>query len=114
MWRPVVCHSLFHLPLLPRDRLGPAEAFRLRGDAGASVVGLNCMRGPETMLPLLREIRGAFSGHLAALPVPCRTDAAHPTFQSLEDPACTCIPGGRPFPIELDPFTCTIGRASRR
>jgi betaine-homocysteine S-methyltransferase len=43
---------------------------------------------------------------VAALPVPYRTDAAHPTFQSLEDPGCGCLPGERPFPTALDPFTC--------
>jgi len=26
-------------------------------DAGATVVGLNCDRGPWTMLPLLKEVR---------------------------------------------------------
>jgi hypothetical protein len=28
------------------------------------------------------------------------------TFQSLRDPACSCPPEGRPFPVALDPFTC--------
>ena len=31
---------------------------------------------------------------------------AEPTFQSLRDPDCDCIPGGRPFPTALDPFVC--------
>ena len=42
----------------------------------------------------------------AALPVPYRTTPDQPTFQSLKDPACTCLPEGRPFPVALDPFTC--------
>lgn len=33
------------------------EACRRLEEAGAAVVGLNCARGPETMIPLLREIR---------------------------------------------------------
>jgi hypothetical protein len=37
-------------------------------------------------------------------PVPYRTTAAEPTFQSLTDRACACIPGNRPFPTALDPF----------
>jgi betaine-homocysteine S-methyltransferase len=74
--------------------------------AGADVVGLNCSRGPDTMLPLLREIRGAVRCHVAGLPVPYRTTPAEPTFQSLTDPHCKVIPDDRPFPAALDPFVC--------
>src|SRR5204862_7558775 len=78
---------------------------RLEG-AGADVIGLNCARGPATMLPLLREVRAAVSGHVAALPVPYRTTAAEPTFQSLSDPR-GAGPDGRPFPTALDPLLCS-------
>jgi betaine-homocysteine S-methyltransferase len=74
--------------------------------AGAAVVGLNCARGPATMLPLLREIRAAVRCHVGALPVPYRTTSAEPTFQSLTDPHCTVVPDNRPFPTALDPFIC--------
>jgi betaine-homocysteine S-methyltransferase len=80
----------------------PGEACQRLEDAGADVVGLNCIRGPGTMLPLLREIRAAVSCHVAALPVPYRTHEAEPSFQSLRDPQLD----GRPFPTALDPFTC--------
>lgn len=33
------------------------QALRQLEEAGAAVVGLNCARGPKSMLPLLREIR---------------------------------------------------------
>lgn len=89
-----------------REGWSPAEACKRIEDAGADVVGLNCIRGPATMLPLLAEIRAACDGHLAALPVPYRTTDAEPTFQSLTDPATDLIPDGRPFPTALDPFTC--------
>jgi betaine-homocysteine S-methyltransferase len=82
------------------------DAFRRLEDAGADVVGLNCMRGPATMLPLLTEIREAVSCHVAALPVPYRTHEHEPTFQSLRDPKYGALPGGMPFPTALDPFTC--------
>jgi len=75
-------------------------------DAGADVVGLNCARGPKTMLPLLEKIRANVGCHVAALPVPYRTSEAEPTFQSLRDPDCDVIPGDRPFPSALDPFVC--------
>ena len=74
--------------------------------AGSAVVGLNCSRGPATMLPLLREIRSVVRCHVGALPVPYRTTPAEPTFQSLTDPNCACIPDNRPFPAALDPFVC--------
>lgn len=73
---------------------------------GATVVGMNCNRGPTTMMPLVKEIRKAVDCHVAAVPVPYRTTHSYPTFQSLEDPSCNCIPGNRPFPVALDPFTC--------
>jgi betaine-homocysteine S-methyltransferase len=90
---------------------------RLQG-AGADVVGLNCARGPATMLPLLREVRAAVTCHVAALPVPYRTTPAEPTFQSLSDPR-GASPDGRPFPTALDPLLCSryeigeFGKAAR-
>ena len=89
-----------------REGWGIAEACKRIEDAGADVVGLNCGRGPATMLPLMEEVRAACSGHIAALPVPYRTTEAEPTFQSLTDPGCDLIPGDRPFPTALDPFVC--------
>jgi betaine-homocysteine S-methyltransferase len=72
--------------------------------AGADVVGLNCHRGPATIMPLMREIRAAVKCHVAALPVPYRTTPAQPSFMSLTDPCCG---DARAFPVGLDPFVCT-------
>jgi betaine-homocysteine S-methyltransferase len=84
------------------------EACRRLEEAGADVVGLNCIRGPWTMLPLLERVRAACSGHLAALPVPYRTTEAEPTFSILTDPgwAPDAVPGGRAFPTALDALMC--------
>jgi len=73
--------------------MDPVEAMKRLEQAGADVVGLNCARGPRTMMPLLKKIREAVKCHVAALPVPYGTSPEHPTFQSLSDPACDCIPG---------------------
>lgn len=89
-----------------RDGVDIAEAAKMLEQQGADVVGVNCTRGPDTMLPDVRRIREAVSCHVAALPVPYRTHDAQPTFQSLQDPNCDCLPGDRPFPTGLDPFTC--------
>ncbi len=89
-----------------REDWSLADACRRLADAGADVVGLNCIRGPETMLPLLGPIVAAVDVPVAALPVPYRTHDAEPTFQSLRDPGYAGLPDGRPFPTALDPFTC--------
>src|SRR5262249_10496551 len=78
----------------------------LLADAGADVVGLNCIRGPQTMLPLIARIVQAVPVPVAALPVPYRTHDAEPTFQSLRDTHSDRIPGGMPFPTALEAFTC--------
>jgi betaine-homocysteine S-methyltransferase len=87
-----------------RDVASTPDACRQAEQAGASVVGLNCIRGPRTMLPLLGPIREAVSCPVAALPVPYRTTEAEPSMQSLRDPARD---GAMAFPTALDPFTCT-------
>jgi len=74
--------------------------------AGADVVGLNCIRGPATMLPLLEGIIHAVDVPVAALPVPYRTHPEQPTFQSLREAEAIPLPDGKPFPTALDPFTC--------
>jgi betaine-homocysteine S-methyltransferase len=91
-----------HQEPVTREGWTPAEACSRLEAAGADVVGLNCIRGPRTMLPLLRAIREQVDCHVAAVPVPYRTHEQQPTFQSLRDPQFD----GRPFPTALDPFTC--------
>jgi betaine-homocysteine S-methyltransferase len=103
---PSVITLAIHRAPETREGWSPAEACKRLADAGADVVGLNCIRGPETLLPLVRSVREAVDVHVAALPVPYRTTDAEPSFQSLTDPDCDCIPGDRPFPTALDPFTC--------
>jgi betaine-homocysteine S-methyltransferase len=103
---PAVVTLTAHKDPRMRDGASPAEACKRLEAAGADVVGLNCGRGPATLLPLLAEVREAVSVPVAALPVPYRTTEAQPSFQSLEDPGGQDLPGGRAFPTALDPFTC--------
>jgi betaine-homocysteine S-methyltransferase len=101
---PVVITLAMHQEELTREGHTPAEACQRLEAAGADVVGLNCHRGPRTMLPLLKEIRAAVTCHVAGLPVPYRTHPAQPSFMSLRDPCC----GDRmAFPDGLDPFMAT-------
>jgi betaine-homocysteine S-methyltransferase len=104
---PSVVTLAIHRAPETREGWSPEDACARLADAGADVVGLNCIRGPQTMLPLIARIRGAVDCHVAALPVPYRTTGEEPSFQSLTDPDCDCLPGdGRPFPTALDPFFC--------
>jgi len=66
-----------------RDGYTLVEGFKKLKEAGADVVGLNCARGPETMLPMLKELCENIPGPIAALPVPYRTTVEKPTMQSL-------------------------------
>ena len=87
------------------DGVGIVETCQQLEQGGADVVGMNCFRGPRTMLPWLREIRAAVSCHVGALPVPYRTTDAEPTFFNLSDPAASVpSPHGRTFPTALDPL----------
>ncbi len=104
---PAVVTLAVHQEGVTREGWTPAQACRRLADAGAAVVGLNCIRGPETMLPLLQSIVDAVDVPVAALPVPYRTRAHEPTFQSLTDPDATAPPEGRPFPVALDARLCT-------
>ena len=87
------------------DGVGIVETAQQLEQAGADAVGLNCFRGPETMLPWLERIREAVSCHVGALPIPYRTTAEEPTFFNLSDvTASVPSPHGRTFPTALDPL----------
>src|SRR6266700_7475456 len=88
-----------HQADVTREGWTVGDACKRLADAGADVVGLNCIRGPATMMPLLREIRAAVKTHIAALPVPFRTTDHEPSFQSLRDPKWNGAPGSKPFPL---------------
>ena len=71
----------------------PAQAAGKLIDAGADVVGINCLRNPDTTLPLMREVRAAVSGFVACQPVAYRTPPDQPDFTALPE-----------FPFGLDPL----------
>ena len=101
---PAVVTMAMHREDLTRDGMTPVEVCQRLEAAGAQVVGINCHRGPATIMPMMRQIRAAVSCHVAALPVPYRTTPAQPSFMSLTDPCCG---NARAFPVGLDPFVCT-------
>src|SRR4029077_19054424 len=60
-----------------------AEAAKTLLDAGADIVGVNCLRPPVHMLPSMEKMRKAVSGYLACQPVGYRTPEDKPDFTSL-------------------------------
>lgn len=80
------------------------RACRIMSDRGAAVVGLNCGRGPDTLIPLVRKVAKAVEGRssVAALPVAYRTTRKNPCFITLRRPGCA-----HGFPVELEPFLMT-------
>lgn len=90
-----------------RDNVGIVDCCKELEQRGADVVGMNCFRGPTTMMPYLKKIRKEVSCHVGALPIPYRTNEKQPTFFNLDDYSnCTCqSPHGRTFPTALDPLS---------
>ncbi|XP_077994309.1 S-methylmethionine--homocysteine S-methyltransferase BHMT2-like [Glandiceps talaboti] len=85
------------------EKIRLSHACRMLEDAGADVVGLNCSRGPATMLPLMTEVRRICKGPLAAVPVPYRTTEEEPTYFTLCDPET-----GKPlYPMDLEVKSCS-------
>jgi betaine-homocysteine S-methyltransferase len=81
------------------DGVAMTEAFRQIEAEGADIVGLNCFRDPERMLPLAREVRDTVRCPVATQPVAYRCSDDRPYFQIQ-------MIGDRPaFPLELDSFT---------
>lgn len=78
------------------DGVPLGEAARILVGEGADVVGANCGRDPEHMLPLVEIIRQAVPGYVAAQPIGFRTRDDLPNFTQLAE-----------FPLALDPLTLT-------
>lgn len=93
---PVMVTVCFENEDVTPDGKTAAEVARALADAGADVVGINCLRSPEHTLPLMAEMRKAVKGYIGCQPVAYRTTHDHRDFTSL--PA---------FPDQLDPYQLT-------
>jgi betaine-homocysteine S-methyltransferase len=90
---PVVVTMAFEKEPRAYEGDSPADCARKLRDAGAEVVGVNCLRSPDQTLPIVEEMRGAVGGFVAAQPVGYRTTDDEPDF--------TAWPS---FPFALDPM----------
>ena len=94
--RPVMVTICFENKDETAEGKSAADAAKALFDAGADIVGMNCLRPPQHMLGPMEEMRKAVSGYLACQPVGFDTPKNQPDFTSLPQ-----------FPYELDHLQLT-------
>ncbi len=93
---PSMITMSFRADNVTADGFTAAECARRLQDVGVDIIGLNCMRDPTHMYPLIQEMRDAFDGYLAAQPIGFRTTDETPWFSGLPS-----------FPDRLEPTQLT-------
>ena len=75
------------------EGFSPGEQAKRLADAGVDIVGTNCLRSPDLILPLMEEMRAAVPDHvyMATQPVAFHGTLEQPNFVSLPE-----------FPYELE------------
>jgi betaine-homocysteine S-methyltransferase len=103
---PVMITLAFRGKPVTDDGVYAGECAKILAGEGADIVGVNCMRDPERMYPLIEEMRRATAGFLAAQPVAFRCSDLTPWFT-----------GTSAFPDRLEPSQLTrhdMGDFARR
>jgi betaine-homocysteine S-methyltransferase len=90
---PVMVTVSFENQEVTSDGKDAAYCAKALHDAGADIVGINCLRSPEHTLPMMEQMRKAVPCFIACQPVGYRTPREQPDFTSLPQ-----------FPYELDPL----------
>ncbi len=93
---PVMVTVCFENEDITPDGKKAADVAKALADAGADIVGINCLRSPEHTLPLMAEMRKAVKGYIGCQPVAYRTTHEHRDFTSLAA-----------FPDQLEPYQLT-------
>ncbi len=93
---PVVITVSFENEDVTTDGNSAADCARALADAGVDIVGVNCLRNPDTTLPLVDAMRQAVDIHIGAQPTAYKTPTGQPDFTSLPE-----------FPTALDPLQLT-------
>ena len=93
---PAMITMSFRASNVTDDGFTASESAKRLHDAGADIVGVNCMNDPAHMYPLIEEMRQAFDGYLAAQPVAFRCSDDTPWFT-----------GSPSFPDKLEPTQLT-------
>jgi betaine-homocysteine S-methyltransferase len=95
---PVVTTMSYEKAPASYEGTSPAECARRLVEAGADVVGVNCLRPPEQTLPLVEEMIRTVDVPVATQPTAYRTTADQPDFTALPE-----------FPMGLDPLQLSRG-----
>lgn len=96
--------TMMALPdLKMQDDIPLMEACKTLEERGAAVVGINCSRGPDSALPVVKEIRKVCKGPIACVPSPYRTTMECPCYQDLKDQRT----GKMSFPDDMDSWLCS-------
>jgi betaine-homocysteine S-methyltransferase len=91
---PVMVTMAFEtLPAKAYEGDSPGDCARKLRDAGADIVGVNCLNGPAQQLPTALAMREAVGGHIATQPVAYATSDERPDFTKWEN-----------FPYAMDPM----------
>jgi betaine-homocysteine S-methyltransferase len=96
----MVTMSFETLPAKTYEGDDPGDAAKKLADAGADIVGVNCLNGPSQQLPIARQMVQAVGG---AIPV-----AAQPVAYATSDEAPD-FTAGPAFPYALTPITLARG-----
>ena len=100
----MVTMSFETLPAQAYEGDSPGDAAKKLADAGADIVGVNCLNGPAQQLPIAREMVDAVRGSvpIASQPVAYATSNEEPDFTA-----------GDAFPFALTPMTLARGELAR-
>ena len=90
---PVMVTMSFEEKDVTTDGKTAADCARALRDAGCDIVGINCLRNPDTTLPLAEQMVEAVDIFVATQPAAYRTPEGKPDFTSLPE-----------FPTGLDPL----------
>ena len=90
---PVMLTMAYFKDKYSREGKDPAECAIALSQNGCDIVGINCGRGPNQMLPLVKEMRDAIDGYVAI------QATAYATTD--EVPFCGGLPG---FPDGMEPY----------
>ena len=93
---PAMVTMSFRAGGVSEDGFTAGECAKRLHEAGAAVLGVNCMNDPAHIYPHVREMRDAFDGYLAAQPVAFRCTDQTPWFTGLPS-----------FPDRLEPTQLT-------
>ena len=82
---PVMVTMTFENDIVTPEGTSAADCAKALADAGADIVGVNCLRNPDDTLPLVRQMKRTVSCQVACQPAGFATPADQPDFSSVPE-----------------------------